>query len=216
MTDLADMIRSLLAIEAREDTRVRLGGHLFDAVVTSSGIQARSAVAVMDEIQGGCGPVIEDPDNGWFYWLVPAGSSHRWKPHPHAVCLGAPYTITLPSLNRTAPPKPYWFRPPPGDRLVPTGPLRDVLAQLRPEPTPHAGLAAKLRMTASRTPFDDPRQASTSRDRPLQHRQDDSGPGHRPRAEHQNTVADQPFAVAARPACEPHRTTKAAFNAPSR
>ncbi|MGW0916758.1 hypothetical protein ACWD1Z_34320 [Streptomyces sp. NPDC002784] len=144
MADLAAMIRTLLAVEAGRDTRVRLGGHLFDVVITGSGVQARCAVALMDEIQGGCGPVIEAPESGWFYWLVPPGSSRSWQPHTHAVCLGAPHTITLPSLNRTVPPGPYWFRPSASDRLVPTGPLREALAQLRPEPTPHAELAARL------------------------------------------------------------------------
>ncbi|MGA5121326.1 hypothetical protein [Streptomyces pseudogriseolus] len=144
MADLAEMIRALLAVEARQDTRIRLGGNLFDVVISSSGTQARFAVELMDEIQGGCGPVIEDPESGWFYWLVPPGSADRWAPHSHAVCLGAPPTITLPSLNRTAPPGPYWHRPSASDRLVPMGPLRAALEQLRPEPTPHAALAARL------------------------------------------------------------------------
>jgi hypothetical protein len=144
MADLADMIRTLLAVEARRDTRVPLGGRLFDVVITTSGVQARSAIALMDEIQGGCGPVIEDPEGGWLYWLVPPGSCARWTPHTHAVCLGAPHTITLPSLRRTVPPGPYWVRPSASDRLVPTGPLREALAQFRPEPTPHTALAARL------------------------------------------------------------------------
>lgn len=147
MADLAEVIRTLLAVEARRDTRVRLGGNLFDVVITGSGPQARSAVALMDEVQGGCGPVIEDPESGWLYWLVPPGSAGRWAPHSHAVCLGAPHTITLPPLNRTAPPGPYWHRPSASDRLVPTGPLREALAQLRPEPTPHVALAARLGTT---------------------------------------------------------------------
>lgn len=147
MADLAEVIRTLKAVEARRDTRVRLGSNLFDVVITSSGVQARSAVALMDEIQGGCGPVIEDPERGWFYWLVPPGSSARWEPHTHAVCLGAPHVITLPSLNRTVPPGPYWFRPSASDRLVPAGPLREALAQLRPEPTPHGDLEDLLGIT---------------------------------------------------------------------
>ena len=53
MSDLAEVIRTLLAVEARRDTRVRLGGNLFDVVITSSGFQARGAVALMDEIQDG-------------------------------------------------------------------------------------------------------------------------------------------------------------------
>ncbi|MGW6805724.1 hypothetical protein, partial [Streptomyces sp. NPDC055039] len=144
MADLAELIRTLMAVEAHRDTRIRLGRNLFDVVISSAGFQARGAVALMDEIQGGCGPVIEDPESDWLYWLVPPGSSGRWQPHTHAVCLGAPHTITLPSLNRTAPPGAYWFRPPASDRLVPLQPLREALTQLRPEPTPHAALAAQL------------------------------------------------------------------------
>ena len=147
MKDLADLIRTLLHVDARQDTRIRLGGNLFDVVITGSGLQARAAVALMDSIQGGCGPVIEDPESGWFYWLVPPGSSSQWASHPHGVCIGAPHTITLPSLNRTEPPGPYWLRPSASDRLVPIGPLREALAQLRPEPTPHAALAARLGVT---------------------------------------------------------------------
>lgn len=146
MADLAEVIRTLLAVDAGHDTRVRLGGNVFDVVISSSGLQARGVVALMDEIQGGCGPVIEDPESGWYYWLVPPGSSARWAPHTHAVCLGGPHTITLPSLNRTVPPGPYWLRPPAqvSNRLVPLAPLREALAQIRPEPTPHAALSAQL------------------------------------------------------------------------
>ncbi|MEU0744748.1 hypothetical protein [Streptomyces sp. NPDC006134] len=120
------------------------GGNLSDVVITSAGLQVRRAVAVMDQAQGGCGPVAEDPENGWLYWLVPPGSADRWAPRSHAVCLGAPHMITLPSLNRTAPPGPYWCRPSASDRLVPLGPLRKAPEQFRPEPAPHAALAARL------------------------------------------------------------------------
>ncbi|MEU9355022.1 hypothetical protein AB0D65_29510 [Streptomyces griseoloalbus] len=148
MADLAEVIRTLMAVEARRDTRVRLGGNLFDVVITGSCPEAYAAVALMDKIQGGCGPVIEDPESGWLYWLVPPGSASQWAPHSHAVCLSAPHTITLPTLHRTMPPGPYWHRPSASDRLVPTGPLREALAQLRPEPTPHAALAARLGITS--------------------------------------------------------------------
>ncbi|HBF84940.1 MAG TPA: hypothetical protein DD420_34940 [Streptomyces sp.] len=147
MADLAEMIRTLLGVEARRDTRVRLGGNLFDVVITGSGLPAHTAVAEMDVQQGGCGPVIEDPGPGWLYWLVPPGSAERWEPHEHAVCLGAPHTITLPSLSRSAPPGPYWLRPSASDRLVPTGPLRQAVAQYRPEPTPHSAIAGLLGIT---------------------------------------------------------------------
>ncbi|MFF1594829.1 hypothetical protein ACFVY0_43265 [Streptomyces sp. NPDC058286] len=144
MADLAEVIRALLAVEMGHDTRVPLGGTLFDAVITGSGPQARRVMAVMDAVQGGCGPVIEDPEHRWLYWLVPPGSANRWVQHAHAVCLGRPHTITLPPLDRTAPPGPYWLRPSASDRLVPTSPLREALAQLPPEPPPHAALAAQL------------------------------------------------------------------------
>jgi hypothetical protein len=147
MQDLAAVIRTLLDVEAGRDTRVGLGGSLFDVVVTGAGPQALAAIAAMDEIQNGCGPVIEDPESGWLYWLVPPGSTGRWGPHDHGVCIGAPHTITLPSLSRTAPPGPYWLRPSASDRLVPPKPLRSILAQFRPEPTPHAALAARLGLT---------------------------------------------------------------------
>jgi len=53
MADLAEVIRTLLAVEARRDTRVRLGGNLFDVVITGADVRARSVVALTDEIQGG-------------------------------------------------------------------------------------------------------------------------------------------------------------------
>ncbi|WP_308401064.1 hypothetical protein [Streptomyces sp. AC512_CC834] len=160
MSGLAQMIRALLAVEARCDTAVRLGGNLFDAVITGSGAQARAAVALMDEVQDGCGPLIADPKYGWLYWLVPPGSADRWEPHSHAVCLGAPHTITLRSLNRTAPPGPYWLRPSASDRLVPTGPLREAVAQLRPEPAPHAALAAPLGIALQTSPPPSPNHSA--------------------------------------------------------
>ncbi|MET8518249.1 hypothetical protein [Streptomyces sp. NPDC005077] len=141
------MIRTLLDVDARRDTRIRLGGSLFDVVITGGGAQAHAALAVMDEIQNGCGPVIEDPESGWLYWLVPPGSCGMWEAHEYGVCIGAPHTITLPSLNRTAPPGPYWLRPSASDRLVPSQPLRGVLAEFRPQPSPHIGLAAALGIT---------------------------------------------------------------------
>ncbi|MFJ5877388.1 hypothetical protein ACIQD1_22050 [Streptomyces sp. NPDC093088] len=147
MGDLAALVRSFVGIVHGRPTRERLGGGLFDVVITAAGGRARAAVAAMDEAQGGCGGVIEDPEAGWMYWLVPPGSASKWQPHPYAVCLSAPYRITLPPLNRTAPPGPYWYRPSARDRLVPAGPLRAALAQHRPEPAPHEPLAAQLGLT---------------------------------------------------------------------
>ncbi|MEU1863668.1 hypothetical protein [Streptomyces gardneri] len=144
MEHLAEVFRSLLGGAANRDTSVRLGGSCFDVVVTSSGVQASAAVTFMDKVQGGCGPVVEDTRDGLFYWLVPPGTTGRWEPHTHAVCLGAPFAIMLPSLKTTtlpSTPGPYWLRPSASDRLVPAASLWQVLDRLRPEPTPHAAFA---------------------------------------------------------------------------
>ncbi|MFD7975280.1 hypothetical protein [Streptomyces sp. NPDC059071] len=133
MGDLATALRALLNATHGRPNRVRLGGDRFDVVISN---RACAAAAVLDEIQGGCGPVIEDPQAGEFYWLVPPGSAKRWEPHPFAVCLGAPHTLTLPPTNRTAPPGPYWYRPCATDRLVPTAPLRELLELLETESVP--------------------------------------------------------------------------------
>ncbi|MFD7057165.1 hypothetical protein ACFWBS_54540 [Streptomyces mirabilis] len=145
MADLAELIRTLRDVESMQDTRIRLGGNLFDVVITGGGAEGRAVATMMDEVQGGCGPVIAGPEGGWLYWLVPPGSSSEWERHTHAVCIGAPHTITLPALKHSEPPGPYWLRPSASDRLVPTRALRGFLAQFRPEPTPHASLAAYLR-----------------------------------------------------------------------
>ncbi|MGW3387439.1 hypothetical protein [Streptomyces cinereoruber] len=137
MGDLATLVRTFVGVALGQPTRERLGGDLFDVVITAANDQARAAVFAMDKVQGGCGGVVEDPMAGWFYWLVPPGSAGRWQPPPYAVCLGVPYRITLPPLNRTAPPGPYWYRPLARDRLVPAGPLWTLLAQHRPEPPTH-------------------------------------------------------------------------------
>ncbi|MER5737347.1 hypothetical protein ABT117_16935 [Streptomyces sp. NPDC002262] len=144
MADLASVIRALLDLNGGQSTRVPLGGGLFDAVITAAGPASRAVADLMDQIQNGCGPVIEDPENGLVYWLVPPGSAERWAPHSHAVCLGAPYKITLPALHRTVPPGAYWLRPETKDRLVPVGPLRQALDEHQPEPAPHADFAARF------------------------------------------------------------------------
>jgi hypothetical protein len=147
MHELARLIRTLLDVDQGRGTRVRLGGRLYDVVVSGGGAEGRAVARMLDEIQDGCGPVIEDPGSGWLYWLVPPGSCTRWEPHGRGVCLGGPHTLTLPPLSQTAPPGPYWLRPLSRDRLVPTRALRDLLAQFGPEPTPHAALAAQLGRT---------------------------------------------------------------------
>ncbi|MBT2394365.1 hypothetical protein J7E87_34445 [Streptomyces sp. ISL-1] len=145
MADLASRLRSLLAMHEGRGIRVPLGGQSFDVVVSAAGPTGRAAVAVMDETQlGTCGPVIEDPEASWLYWLVPPGTTQQWAPHPYGVCFGAPHTIALPPLARIEPPGAYWFRECRSDRLVPARPLWDLLNQFRPGPTPHAGVAALL------------------------------------------------------------------------
>ncbi|SEE84812.1 hypothetical protein SAMN05216483_6774 [Streptomyces sp. 2131.1] len=145
MADLAARLRALLSVQAQRQTRLQLGGGLFDVVITGAN-GAAEALERMDVQQGGCGPVIQDPA-GWLYWLVPPGTSHRWAWHSYAVCLGAPHTLTVPPLNRSAPPGPFWLRPPRSDRLVPADPLRQALIQARPEPAPHRDLAARIGST---------------------------------------------------------------------
>ncbi|MFF2779490.1 hypothetical protein ACFVU3_31910 [Streptomyces sp. NPDC058052] len=149
-TDLADLSRVLRAfhgVHRGESTRVPLGGGLFDVVITSAGAQARRAVERMDLVQSGCGPVVEDPGAGWLYWLVPPGAASRWEPHSHAVCVGAPYMITLPTPGQGEQPGPFWLRPQARDRLVPVKPLREALTRFLPEPTPHADLDARFGIT---------------------------------------------------------------------
>ncbi|MFD4376810.1 hypothetical protein [Streptomyces sp. NPDC058486] len=67
LADLSRVLRAFLGVHRGESARVPLGGGLFDVVITSAGVRARSAVDRMDWIQTGCGPVVEDPDAGWLY-----------------------------------------------------------------------------------------------------------------------------------------------------
>ncbi|MDR6980819.1 hypothetical protein J2X68_007561 [Streptomyces sp. 3330] len=147
MGDLAGRIRNLMALQQGQATRIPLGGALFDIVVTANGIDAYTAVTRMDEVQreqGGpviaCSPVIEARDQGCLFWLVPPGTSQTGEPHLYGVCLGRPHQMPLPAMACTQPPEPYWLRPLRGDRLVPPGPLRDLLARHRPGLVPHEAL----------------------------------------------------------------------------
>ncbi|MFI9155738.1 hypothetical protein [Streptomyces sp. NPDC053367] len=147
MGDLAARVRSLMALQQQRVAQLPLGGNLFDIVVTASGSQAYAAIRVLDGIQqtgddqaDACGPVIEDPHRSWLIWLVPPGTSERWAPHRHALCLGRPHQVALPPVTATEPPGPYWLRPCRGDRLVPPAALRQLLDQFQPGPAPHEAL----------------------------------------------------------------------------
>lgn len=118
MEDLTLQLRAWLGLENQEPTRMPLGGATFDVVITTAGHESRNIVNAMDQVQvNGCGPVIENPardgwmDSGLVYWLVPPGSAQRRALHPHAICLGAPHSLTLPALSRVAPPGPYCSAP---------------------------------------------------------------------------------------------------------
>lgn len=103
-------IHALLRLTDGESVRLPLGGHLFDVVVTAA--SAWRLITTLDNLPGGCGPVIHDPtDGGWLYWITPAGTASTWKQHPHAVCLGAGTHLTVPPPTRVEPPGPYWIRP---------------------------------------------------------------------------------------------------------
>ncbi|MEU1466048.1 hypothetical protein ABZ467_36555 [Streptomyces sp. NPDC005727] len=148
MGTLADRVRSLMAFQRGGDLVLPLGGFLFDVVVTASGPEAGGVVAMLDEIQRcgqqerphACGPVVEDPERGWLLWLVPPGTSECWAPHRYATCLGRPHQLALPPLAQTDPPGVFWRRRMRGDRLVPPGPLRELLDRFRTGPVPHETL----------------------------------------------------------------------------
>ncbi|MFJ7969652.1 hypothetical protein [Streptomyces sp. NPDC096324] len=144
MGTLAARVRNLMDLQQGRRSRLPLGGQFFDAVVTAAGPEAYAVVDLMDEVQRlrgarsdapACGPVIADPERGWFIWLVPPGTHAVWD-NAHGVCRGAPYELTLPSMRQTAAPGPHWVRPCRGDRLVPRWPLADLLDRFQPGPVP--------------------------------------------------------------------------------
>ncbi|MFF0680584.1 hypothetical protein ACFYVW_18640 [Streptomyces tendae] len=144
MAGFAARVRALLELDTGRSTRVPLGGDLFDVVITGGGAEGHAVAVMMDEIQQGCGPVIDDPGSRWLYWLVPPGSAEAWQPHDQAVCVGDPHTITLPALSRLTSPGPYWLRPCASDRIVPTKPLRRAVDRCRPVAAPHSALSLHL------------------------------------------------------------------------
>ncbi|MEU6475319.1 hypothetical protein ABZ858_00235 [Streptomyces sp. NPDC047017] len=147
MTSLAERVRHLMNLTNGRQLTLPLGGGYFDVVVTASGAEAHGIVTVLDEVQrtsgdspDACGPVIEDPERGWLIWLVPPGTADCWEPHRFASCLGAPHQLTLPSMHQSDPPGAFWLRRMRSDRLIPPGPLRNLLAQFQPGPVPHETL----------------------------------------------------------------------------
>ncbi|MFD8913638.1 hypothetical protein [Streptomyces sp. NPDC059575] len=160
MGTLADRVRALADLTAGREIRVPLGGQFFDVVVTSSRRTNYLMINEMDEIQRSeadegipdpCGPVFQSPDHRALFWLVPPGTSRRWQLRRSlfAECYGAPYQLTLPPLDRTGPPGTYWRRPCRADRLVPAGPLQNLIAEFLPDPTPPLG---RLKPVLSATP----------------------------------------------------------------
>ncbi|WP_159058908.1 hypothetical protein [Streptomyces caeruleatus] len=133
---LVDRVRDLQGPRSGGWALVPLGGPLFDAVITAGGETGRRVIARMDEIERAglgaqgpaCGPVVEDPDRGWLIWLVPPGTSERWRPHGEVACLGRPHVLFLPPLTRTRPPGVFWRRRLHGDRLVSPASLYDLFS----------------------------------------------------------------------------------------
>ncbi|MFG3044846.1 hypothetical protein ACGFZR_07940 [Streptomyces sp. NPDC048241] len=144
MGSLADRIRQVAALTAGRQVCLPLGGRFFDVVVTASGPEASAVIATLDDLQrtdadapDACGPVIEAPEEGRLYWLVPPGTGAQWQPHAYASCFGRPHQIVLPPMAQMEPPGIYWRRRCRADRLVPVGPLRNLLDRFRPTPVPH-------------------------------------------------------------------------------
>jgi hypothetical protein len=157
MSDLAARVRNLMDLQHGNPFRLPLGGQFFDAVVTASGPQAHAVMDLMDEVQRlrgarsdtpACGPVIADPEQDLLIWLVPPGTHAIWD-NSYGICRGAPHELTLPPLQRTQPPGPYWLRPCRGDRLVPHWPLADLLDRFKPGPIPHEELLGESLSTSS-------------------------------------------------------------------
>ncbi|MFD7763591.1 hypothetical protein [Streptomyces microflavus] len=148
MGDLAARVRALLSVRENRSSQISLGGQMFDVVVSAGGRPGRAAVVQMDDIQlGTCGPVIEDRNSGLLYWLVPPGTASTWGYHGFGLCVGAPYTLTLPALTHSEPPGPYWLRPCISDRLVPPQQLRPLLYQAGPLPASPGAVQAHLAAT---------------------------------------------------------------------
>ncbi|MCD9899760.1 hypothetical protein LUR56_05790 [Streptomyces sp. MT29] len=147
MQDLEHAYGQLVSVREDRGPRVPLGGRMFDVVV-STGRPGRAAVVQMDDIQlGTCGPVIEDRNSGLLHWLVPPGTASGWDYHGFGLCIGAPYTLTLPAVSHSEPPGPYWLRPCISDRLVPPQQLRPLLYQAGPLPASPSAVQAHLAAT---------------------------------------------------------------------
>ncbi|WP_326733966.1 hypothetical protein [Streptomyces sp. NBC_01022] len=58
----APRLRAWLGVEEQREVRMPLGGVMFDMVLTTAGQASQSVIAEPDRIQGGCGPVVEAPD----------------------------------------------------------------------------------------------------------------------------------------------------------
>ncbi|MFJ9656200.1 hypothetical protein [Streptomyces microflavus] len=121
---------------------------MLDVVVTAGGRPGRAAVVQMDDIQlGTCGPVIEDRTSGLLYWLLPPETASTCGYQGFGLCIGAPYTLTLPALDHTEPPGPCWLRPCVSDRLVPPQQLRPLLYKVGPLPDSPSAVQAHLAAT---------------------------------------------------------------------
>ncbi|MFD9483638.1 hypothetical protein ACFWBX_06460 [Streptomyces sp. NPDC059991] len=84
-------------------------GTAFQVVLTKAGEFSRAVLERVEQLQpAGAGPVLADPEQPFWFWLIPAGV--RWS-HPNGFCYRRG-GIELPSLGRTQPPGAYWVRAP--------------------------------------------------------------------------------------------------------
>jgi hypothetical protein len=77
------------------------------------------------------GPAIHDPRGRVIYYLVPPGTAAGWEALPGTEALGDTAYLTIPGLDRTAPPGTYWLRAPQhAGHLVRPEALRDALTEV--------------------------------------------------------------------------------------
>lgn len=133
MVELTAAVRLLLAATSAEAMRMELSPRSFAVVLTEMGPRTDSVLRLLDGLQpGGCGPVLDDPDRSFRYWIVPHRTCQWWT-YELGICIGEG-TVALPPFHRREPPGPYWIRPWRRTHLVGPAMLQYALNEARPTP----------------------------------------------------------------------------------